>query len=107
MPARSKGASLTATEKRIVKALLAKGWSSQDVQASINSNRKRTVNFGRISTVKKDDKQPAATAEEVEYYLLHKSAYDPQTGLNRYDDERLIRAREAMIGVAQDCSEPR
>lgn len=96
-----KDASLTAKEKRIAKALIAKGWTNQDIQASLNSNRKATVNFGRIAGVKKDNKQQVATDEEVEYFFLHKRAYDQQTGLNHYDDERLIRAREAMILAVQ------
>lgn len=37
------------------------------------------------------------TRQSVDYFMLHKRAFDPQTGLNRYDDESLIRAREAMI----------
>ena len=91
------GATLTDKEKRVAKALLNKGWANQDVQASINGNRKKSVNFARISGVKANVNQPPATEAEVEYFMLHKRAYDPQTGLNRYDDERLIRAREAMI----------
>lgn len=91
------GATLTTKEKRVAKALLNKGWTNQDVQAWINSNRKKSVNFARISGVKADADQQPATEAEVEYFMLHKRAYDQQTGLNRYDDERLIRAREAMI----------
>src|SRR5208283_3268921 len=88
-------------EKRIVKALIAKGWRSQDIHASINIGRQTTVNFGRISGVKNDANQQPATGEEVAYFMLHRQAYDAQTGLNRYDDERLIRAREAMILAVQ------
>lgn len=101
MAKKNKLASLSAYEKRIVKALLNKGWTNQDIQASVNLNRSAAVNFGRISDVKKDTKQTPASAEELEFYLLHKQAYDQQTGLNRYDDERLIRAREAMILAVQ------
>ena len=101
MAATGKSGSLTAYEKRIVKALLAKGLNNQDVHALINFSRERTVNFGRISGVKRNSSQEVASAEEVEYYILHKNAYDHQTGLNRYDDERLIRAREAMILAVQ------
>lgn len=45
--------SLTAEEKRIVKALLNNGKTNQDVHAIINYERGTTVNFGRISGVKK------------------------------------------------------
>jgi Domain of unknown function (DUF3644) len=92
---------LTDLEKRIVKALFAKGWRNQDIHAWINSGRQPTVNFGRISGVKTDSNQQPATEEEVAYFMLHRKAYDPQTGLNRYDDERLIRAREAMTLAVQ------
>jgi hypothetical protein len=92
---------LTDLEKRIAKALSAKGWRSQDIHALINVGRQTTVNFGRISGVKKNPDQQPATEEEVAYFMLHRRAYDAQTGLNRYDDERLIRAREAMILAVQ------
>jgi hypothetical protein len=96
-----KGASLTPQERRIAKALIAKGWTNQDINAWINMGRHTTVNFGRISGVKKDAEQIAASDEEVAFFQLHRQAYDTQTGLNRYDDERLIRAREAMILAVQ------
>jgi hypothetical protein len=100
MAAKSKKG-LTDLEKRIIKALIAKGWRNQDIHAWINIGRQTTVNFGRISGVKKNLSQQPATGEELEYFTLHRQAYDAQTGLNRYEDERLIRAREAMILAVQ------
>ena len=88
---------LTAIEKRIVKALLAKGERNQDIHALINYERTPTVNFGRITTVKKDATIETASDEEIEFFKKRKQSFDPVTGLNLYDDERLIRAREAMI----------
>lgn len=88
---------LTALEKRIVKALLAKGERNQDIHALINYERTPTVNFGRITTVKKDEMIQPASDEEIEFFKKRKQSFDPVTGLNLYDDERLIRAREAMI----------
>lgn len=88
---------LTALEKRIVKALLAKGERNQDIHALINYERTPTVNFGRITTVKKDATIHPASEEEIEFFKKRKQSFDPVTGLNLYDDERLIRAREAMI----------
>ncbi|MER8765183.1 MULTISPECIES: DUF3644 domain-containing protein [unclassified Mesorhizobium] len=88
---------MTALEKSIVKALLAKGERNQDIHALINYQRTPTVNFGRISGVKKDKKIVPATDEQVDFYKKRKQSFDPVTGLNLYDDERLIRAREAMI----------
>lgn len=95
------GATLTVQEKRVAKALLNKGWANQDVQALINGNRKKSINFARISAVKQDPNQQAASDAEVDFFMLHKKAFDPQTGLNRYDDERLIRSREAMVLAVQ------
>src|SRR5215207_9065839 len=96
-----KTVSLTALEKRIIKALIAKGWKNQDINAFINAGRPTAVNFGRISGIKKDAKQQAASDGEVEFFLIRRRAYDSQTGLNRYEDERLIRSREAMILAVQ------
>lgn len=101
MAQKKKEGALTPEEKRIVKGLLAQNWRNQDIQAWINGSRIGTVNGARISGVKKDADQQAATPEEVEYWLKWKKATDPQTGLNRYDHERLIRAREAMIFAVQ------
>jgi hypothetical protein len=91
------GVSLTPEEKRVAKALLAKKWRNQDIQALFNIGRKATINSGRITGVKQSAKQALASDDEVEFFILKKGAYDQQTGLNRYEDERLIRAREAMI----------
>ncbi|MGO6946871.1 DUF3644 domain-containing protein [Rhizobium johnstonii] len=93
--------SLTPEEKRVVKALLARKWRNQDIQALINTGRKATVNGGRITGVKKDQVLQPATDQEVDFFLIRKKAYDGQTGLNQYEDERLVRAREAMILAVQ------
>jgi hypothetical protein len=98
---KKKEGGLTPDEKRIVKGLLALNWRNQDIQAAVNNGRNGTVNGARITGVKQDVNQEAATQEEVDYWLKWKQATDPQTGLNRYDDERLIRAREAMILAVQ------
>ena len=88
---------LTDQEKRVVKALLAEGMRNQDIHALINYERSATVNFGRIAGVKKSQKIDAASPEEVAFFRRKKHSFDPVTGLNLYGDERLIRAREAMI----------
>jgi hypothetical protein len=88
---------LTDEEKRVVKALLAEGMRNQDIHALINYERAATVNFSRISGVKKNPKIVPASAEEVAFFRRKKYSYDPVTGLNVYGDERLIRSREAMI----------
>ncbi|MFJ7352919.1 DUF3644 domain-containing protein [Phyllobacterium sp. NPDC097923] len=101
MVQKKKEGALTTAEKRIVKGLLAQNWRNQDIQALVNGGRNGTINGARISAVKKDASQEAATTEEVEFWLIWKKATDPQTGLNRYDHERLIRAREAMVLAVQ------
>lgn len=101
MPERNRQGRLTAEEKRIVKALLARRWRNQDIQALINTGREVTVNSGRITEVKQNDGQRLSSENEVEFFLLRKKSYDHQTGLNLFDDERLIRSREAMILAVQ------
>lgn len=92
-----KPTTLTDEEKRVVKAMLADGMRNQDIHALINHQRPATINFGRIAGVKKNDKIVPASPEEVAFFKRKKLSYDPNTGLNLYNDERLIRAREAMI----------
>jgi hypothetical protein len=88
---------LTDEEKRVVKALLINGMRNQDIHALINYERSATVNFGRITGVGKNDSIAPASPEEVAFFRRKKHSFDPVTGLNLYGDERLIRAREAMI----------
>jgi hypothetical protein len=92
-----KPTTLSDEEKRVVKALLADGMRNQDIHALINYERPATVNFGRIAGVKSNDKISPASPEEVAFYKRKKQSFDPVTGLNLYIDERLIRAREAMV----------
>ncbi len=99
-------ASLTELERRVVKALLAKNWRNQDIHAWVNAGRSPTVNFARIAFVKKNAAEAVATEEEVAFFLKHRKARDPQTGLNPYDDEKLIRSREAMILAVQIFNSP-
>jgi hypothetical protein len=107
MPGPNKGGGLTAEERKIVKALLNKRWRNQDIQALVNSGgRKATVNGARITGVKQDKTIAAASDTEVEAYISRKQLFDPATGLNAYDDERLVRAREAMILAVQVFNGP-
>ena len=98
---------LTLEEKKIVKALLNRKWRNQDIQALVNSGgRKATVNSGRITSVKQSDVIAPASDNEVDAYLRRKRSFDPSTGLDLFDDERLIRAREAMILAVQVFNGP-
>lgn len=99
-------ASLSELEKRIVKALFEKGQRGQDIHAIINTGRTPSVNFARITTVKKNPNQEISSAEEIEFYTKYKRSQDLLTGLNPYDDERLVRAREAMILAVQIFNSP-
>lgn len=101
MAGRNREGALTASEKPIVKALLAKGWRNQDIQALVNVGREATINSGRITETKLDDTIEAAGDEEVEFFQIRKNSYDQKTGLNLFDHERLIRAREAMVLAVQ------
>lgn len=101
-----KGGSLTELEKSIIKALLNKGWRNQDIQALINLGRDTTINSARITETKKNNKILSASDEEVEFFQIRKKSFDEKTGLNLFDDERLIRAREAMILAVQVFNNP-
>jgi len=101
MVARKKDGALTDEEKPIVKALLADGWRNQDIQALVNTGRQATINSARITEVKNDGTIVAANIEEIEFFKIRKDSYDPKTGLNLFDHERLIRAREAMVLAVQ------
>lgn len=101
MVGRKREGALSKDEKKIVKALLGKGWRNQDIQALLNIGRLATVNSARITEVKKDANQKPASDDEVAFFQIKRRSYDPKTGLNLIDDERLVRAREAMILAAQ------
>lgn len=88
--------SLNCAEKRIVKYLIAKGWTNQNIQALINLERPATINFGRVSGVKNDASIQPCTQVEFEEYNEFKRSFDLKTGLNPFINERLIKSREAM-----------
>ena len=88
---------LTNEEKRVVKALLKNGFSENDIHLLVNYNRREIIDLDQIVAIDKDTKQEVADAEEIDSYESKKCSYDPQIGLNLHDEERLIRAREAMI----------
>lgn len=106
MARKSKETTLTKEEKRVIKALLNNGWRNQDIQALVNIGRAATINSGRITGIKKDQTQTSASNDEVAFFELKKKSFDPKTGLNVYDDERLVRAREAMTLAVQAFNNP-
>lgn len=96
MAKRGVGAGLTDEEKSLVKAMLDDGERSQDIHILVNHGRHPTVNHGRMGSAKAPNVK-AASPDQVAQYKQMKRSFDPATGLNPYTDEKLIRAREAMI----------
>lgn len=96
---------LTFDEKRIAKKLLGDGETYQDVQQLINTGRNPTVNPGRFAGWNKWEIDPA-TPEEVARFRYEKSLVDLKSGLSPIDDERLFRAREAMIAAVENFNNP-
>jgi hypothetical protein len=79
---------------------------NQDIQALVNTGRIATVNSARITGVKHDEGIKPASADEVLFHKKRKQSYDWRTGLNLYDDERLIRSREARILAVDNFNSP-
>lgn len=100
-----KTASLTDHEKRISKKLLEDGGTYQDVQQLINTGRNPTINPGRLAGWKGWDLE-AATDLEIMRFKYEKSLVDLKSGLSPIDDERLYRAREAMIAAVEIFNSP-
>jgi hypothetical protein len=84
---------LTPIEKSVIKALINDGWRNQDIQTLINTGRKASINFARISGVKSDGAIVPATKQQVEAFRHKKVLFDHVTGLCPFDNERLVRAR--------------
>ena len=72
----------------------------------MNRGRKATVNSARITEVKQNARIKQGTDDEVEFFIAKKKAWDSKTGLNLFDDERLIRAREAICLAVQVFNSP-
>lgn len=72
----------------------------------VNLGRKAAINSARVTEVKQDDAIVPASDADLDFFKEKKKCYDPQTGLNLYDDERLIRAREAMLLAVQVFNSP-
>lgn len=87
---------LTNDEKSIIKALLNQGMPNQDILHLINIGRRSPINSGRISEIKKLPIDPKSD-EEVTKFINRKRLFDLKTGLHDIDDERLVKAREAMF----------
>ena len=106
MVVRNKHGSLKPFEKQLVKALLEQGWRNQDIQDLINRGRIATINSARITEVKKNKKITPADSDSLNAYISRKKSWDPRTGLNVIENERLIRAREAIALAVQVFNSP-
>lgn len=80
MPVKKSGGALNKEEKRIVKALIMKGRRNQDIQALINVGRSATVNSARITEVKKNAGQAAATDAELAAFETKNNLLTPRLG---------------------------
>ncbi len=98
---------LTPIERSVIKALLDEGWRNQDIQALINTGRSASINFGRIAGIKADGMVVPATKQQVDAFRQKKLLFDHVTGLCPIDNERLVRAREAMILAVELFNTPR
>lgn len=99
--ARRPGNTLEKWEVAIVKAMLARNYVPQDIQAFF-SRPTRSINHARISEIRDGAKHKAikqATDLELDAFLDAWPNVDPGTGLHLQGDELLIKAREAMIAA--------
>lgn len=100
-----KTASLTDNEKRIAKKLLLDGGTYQDIQQLINTGRSPTINPGRLAGWKEWETEVASDLD-IKRFKYEKSLVDLKSGLSPIDDERLYRAREAMIAAVEIFNNP-
>ena len=98
---------LTPLEKSVIKALLNNGWRGQDIQTLVNTGRAASINSGRVSAIKADTSIAPASKQQVEAFRNKKLLFDHMTGLCPIDDERLVRAREAMLLAVELFNTPR
>ncbi len=99
--ARRPGNTLEKWEVAIVKAILARKYVPQDIQAYF-SRPTRSINHARISEIRDGTKHKAikpATDAELDAFLEAWPNIDPVTGLHLQGDELLVKAREAMIAA--------
>jgi hypothetical protein len=98
---RRPGNTLEKWEVAIVKAMLAKKYVPQDIQAYF-SRPTRSINHARISEIRDGTKHKTvktATSDELDAFLAAWPNIDPATGLHLRGDELLVKAREAMIAA--------
>lgn len=100
MPRRRQN-TLAKWEVALVKAMLARNYVPQDIQAYF-SRPTRSINHARISEIRNETKHKVikpASGQELDSYLEVWPNIDPNTGLHLEADELLVKAREAMIAA--------
>ena len=97
---------LTDAEKPLVKAMLGRKMRNQDIQHIVSQGRVATINSARITEVKQNNEITPASEKDLDTYLRKKKAVDHRTGLNVYENERIIRAREAMLSAVHIFNSP-
>lgn len=98
---RRPGNALEKWEVAIVKAMLARKYVPQDIQAYF-SRPTRSINHARISEIRDGAKHKIirpASDPELDAFLEAWPTIDPATGLHLQGDELLVKAREAMIAA--------
>ncbi|CAA2145612.1 DUF3644 domain-containing protein [Methylobacterium bullatum] len=99
--ARRPGNTLERWEIALVKAMLARKFVPQDIQAYF-SRPTRSINHARISEIRDGTKHKAikgSTDDNLDIFLEAWPNLDEDTGLHLQGDELLIKAREAMIAA--------
>jgi hypothetical protein len=95
------GNKLEKWEVSIVKAMLARKYVPQDIQAYF-SRPARSINHARISEIRNGAKHKGvreASDDELDAFLKAWPNIDSATGLHFQGDELLVKAREAMIAA--------
>ena len=106
MRLRKREGRLTTEEEGIVKSSPLSTVAKSRHSGAVNIGRIATINSARITEVKQNAAITPASDDAVEFYKLDKQSFDPRTGLSVFHDERLIRAREAMIVAVQIFNSP-
>jgi hypothetical protein len=99
---RRRGNTLEKWEVALVKAMLDRGgYNDQEILAHF-TRPTRSINHRAISEIRTGARHKAlkaASAEELDAFLVTWPDVDPQTGLSLRGDELLVKAREAMIAA--------
>ena len=105
MANRRAGNKLNRKEVALVKAMINRGGFIDQTIQSYFSRPTRTINHARIKDIRDETKHATvrpASDKELDQFLATWPNVDPETGLAIQGDERLIKAREAMLCAVQN-----